>query len=318
MKNVLVIPSWDSPDLLCQTANHSGIWDDFQYYISYYGNDIDFKISYDYLVVLYCLSGKLSIEIPKGNTCFITQEPPYQDFIQLKKLFKYFDNVITQFPIEGGNVIHSIPVVPWWIGKSYDFLVKNKNVIKSKEISWITSNKSFFPGHRERLLFKDYLERSDLKYDLYGKGFKDIESKWDGLAPYKYSLAIENGSFRHYWTEKLMDCFLSDTMPIYYGCPNITDYFPEEALIIIDIHKPEEALETIISNIKGKRWEKAREAIKYSKELVLNKYQFFPYITSFIKDNITDNQRIQYNFPDGWPSENRFEKIFRKIKQGLL
>lgn len=318
MKNVLVISAWDFPDILFQTPNHSGIWDDFQYYISYFGNDIDLTILYDYLIVLYCLPGKICVEIPKGNTCFITQEPPYQDFILLRKLFKYFDNVITQFPIDGENVIHSIPVVPWWIGKSYDFLTKNNKILKTEELSWITSNKKFFPGHRERLVFKDKLDNSDIKYDLFGKGYKSIESKWTGLAPYKYSLAIENGSFKHYWTEKIMDCFLSDTMPIYYGCPNITDYFPVESLIMIDINKPKEALEKIKLTINSNIWEKSRDAIAYSKQLVLNKYQFFPFISTFIKERMTDNQRIEYNFPSGWPQENLIEKLVRKINQRYL
>lgn len=318
MKNVLVVSGWGSPDILQQTPKHSGIWDDIQYHISYFGNDIDFRIPYDYLIVLYCIPVKICLEIPKGNTCFITQEPPYQDFLILKKLFKYFDNVITQFPIKRANVIQSIPVVPWWLGKSYDFLMNNNTISKTKKLSWITSNKIFFPGHRERLLFKDNLDKSNIKYDLYGEGYKFIESKWIGLAPYKYSIAIENGCFKHYWTEKIMDCFLSDTMPIYYGCPNITDYFPEESLIVIDIHQPKEALEKIRQTINSKKWERSRDAIEYAKQLILNKYQFFPFITSFIKERITDNQRIEYNFPFGWPKENLIEKIVRKINQRYL
>jgi hypothetical protein len=72
--------------------------------------------------------------------------------------------------------------------------------------------------------------------DWYCKGENPIENKWDGLKAYKYSIAIENSAHLHYFTEKIMDCFLALSMPIYWGCPNILDYFPEKAIILIDIN----------------------------------------------------------------------------------
>jgi hypothetical protein len=38
------------------------------------------------------------------------------------------------------------------------------------------------------------IQKNNLEFDLYGRGFCSIEDKWDGLAPYRYSLAIENFS----------------------------------------------------------------------------------------------------------------------------
>lgn len=40
-----------------------------------------------------------------------------------------------------------------------------------------------------------------------------------------YHLAIENCESRFYFSEKLLDCFLTDTIPIYWGCRNIGEYF---------------------------------------------------------------------------------------------
>lgn len=40
-----------------------------------------------------------------------------------------------------------------------------------------------------------------------------------------YHLAIENCESRFYFTEKLLDCFLTDTVPIYWGCRNLGEYF---------------------------------------------------------------------------------------------
>jgi hypothetical protein len=63
-----------------------------------------------------------------------------------------------------------------------------------------------FKGHQDRLKFLEKISQV-LEIDLWGNGFKRIPDKWDGLAPYKYSLAIENYSGLHYWSEKLADCF---------------------------------------------------------------------------------------------------------------
>lgn len=47
-----------------------------------------------------------------------------------------------------------------------------------------------------------------------------------------FSISIESCSEKNYFTEKLIDCFLTKTVPIYYGCPNIGDFFDERGMII--------------------------------------------------------------------------------------
>ena len=57
--------------------------------------------------------------------------------------------------------------------------------------------------------------------DLFGRGLNDFEDKWDVLANYKYTVAIENDFCDDWVTEKYFDCILSNTLPFYYGCPNL-------------------------------------------------------------------------------------------------
>lgn len=47
-----------------------------------------------------------------------------------------------------------------------------------------------------------------------------------------FSISIESSSEKNYFTEKLIDCFLTKTVPIYYGCPNIGDFFDERGMIV--------------------------------------------------------------------------------------
>ena len=49
-----------------------------------------------------------------------------------------------------------------------------------------------------------------------------------------FSIIIENTKETNYFTEKLIDCLQSKTVPIYYGCPNISDYFNTEGMIVVD------------------------------------------------------------------------------------
>ena len=71
-------------------------------------------------------------------------------------------------------------------------------------------------------------------------------------------------------------------MPIYFGCTNIDSYFPEESIIKIDINKPAEAIDIINEAINTDMWGKNIDAIEHSRSLVLEKYQFFPFVSSLI------------------------------------
>lgn len=58
-----------------------------------------------------------------------------------------------------------------------------------------------------------------------------VDDKYATLARYKYSLCFENEMSPGYITEKLFDCLVCGTVPVYLGAPNITDYVPEECFI---------------------------------------------------------------------------------------
>ena len=49
----------------------------------------------------------------------------------------------------------------------------------------------------------------------------------------QYHIAIENVTINNWFTEKLIDCFQTKTIPIYLGCDNIGDFFKTEGMIII-------------------------------------------------------------------------------------
>jgi hypothetical protein len=57
------------------------------------------------------------------------------------------------------------------------------------------------------------------------------DDKVDTLSGYKFSICFENTSYPGYVTEKIIDCLVAGTIPIYIGAPDIDDFVPAEAFI---------------------------------------------------------------------------------------
>ena len=71
-------------------------------------------------------------------------------------------------------------------------------------------------------------------YDVYGDRYNIEEArigKEEVFGNAQYGVAIENVSHRGYFSEKILDCFLLKTIPIYWGCTNISDYFNKDGVI---------------------------------------------------------------------------------------
>ncbi len=84
--------------------------------------------------------------------------------------------------------------------------------------------------------------RSEIKilkifHHTYGNR-NDIEEarigKVDVFSKSQFGVAIENTSHRGYFTEKILDLFLLKTLPIYWGCSNIGDYFNLDGILRVD------------------------------------------------------------------------------------
>ena len=109
------------------------------------------------------------------------------------------------------------------------FWIKEPKVYeKTKMISMISSNKMMTEGQKQRL---QWVEMIGDQVDLYGRGFNEIALKEEGLCDYMFSVVIENGFYESYFTEKILDCFATGTVPVYLGSPDIGKYFNEDGII---------------------------------------------------------------------------------------
>lgn len=202
---------------------------------------------------------------------------------------EYFDRVYTHHIFnDDSKYIPTQTSLPWHVGLSYDELIELQHIRKTKKMSWIVSNLNFLPGHQFRMKLHEEILKRQIPIDIFGRGINPIEDKFDGLYPYEYSIAIENSSSPHYWTEKISDCYLSYTVPIYHGCTNIGEYFPEESFIQINSENPEESVRQIQEIILNDNYEERLPALIEARNRVLHTYQLFPFIVNEIKNDVNE------------------------------
>ena len=297
MDNILVriVQDYEGPDLMRQTPGGKGVWDGLRF-------TYDPVAECDFIIVLRSqMRTPISVICPQENVWTIIQDPHVPGFNDwLVEGYEHFSRIYTQISCPSDSRhIKSQPALPWYVNRSYEELQIMPPPQKTKALSWILGNQMEIPGHINRLVFLEHIKkRGNFTVDLFGRANQYVTDKAEGLIPYKYSLAVENSSCPDYWTEKIADCFLCWTVPIYYGCTNLEEYFPAEAFIRIDITNPQEALIKIKDVIDHDDWEKRLPALTKARELLLDKHQFFPYFSDIIKNEKGGNRpKVKIDIP---------------------
>jgi len=105
---------------------------------------------------------------------------------------------------------------------------------KKNMASLIASNQNRLTGHRLRHEVVQHIKNNNFNVSVIGRGYRPFENKEDGLKSYRYSIVIENTSELDYFTEKVIDACLLETIPIYWGAPNISKYFDTRGFIVCE------------------------------------------------------------------------------------
>jgi len=264
------------------------------------------ETNYDWFVcrndIPYIYKNKINLNCNLNKTILFTTEPSSITRYG-KKFAQQFGYLLTSQEkniLPHINAIRSPTGNVWHYGKSYDKIINQKPIHKNKRLSTVCSTKQMkHTIHANRLKFTNKLKGDISILDLYGKGHNYIEKKYQAIDPYEFHLAIENYSAPHHFTEKLTDAFLGYSVPIYYGCSNVYDYFPEESIILIDIYDYKASLKKIQSIINNKNeYNKRFDAIVEARNRVLKKYNLPSLISSIIEteDKKIKNELIKKNF----------------------
>jgi hypothetical protein len=268
--------------IMRQTPNWSGEWGNYVFFLNDAINECDFWVIFS----KYNLE-KEQCYCPPQNVIFMPSEA--YSIEQFNEGFlKQFALIITcQREIKHPNVKYDLGAHPWFVDKSYDELLQMKPIHKTKKISLVTSNKVITDGHKKRLDFayklKDYFKN---EIDLFGRGIKEFDNKWDVVAPYQYSIAIENDNCDDWLTEKFFDCHLAYTYPLYYGCPNAEKYFSAKSFSRINIDDFDDSIKTIENILADtNHYHDHVQFLESERIKVLNNYNIFPLLVSYM-DNM--------------------------------
>jgi len=170
---------------------------------------------------------------PPNNSCLQLYYNNFIEFAQ-KNIGKYFIGSVGSLPSppfigHHGFLFHEMP--------SNISMFPNK---KTKLMSIMVSHKSYTIGHKYRHALVSYILKNNLPIDIWGNGAKfykqrfpennniygDFKSMAEMCDNYTFTIAIENTCHDHYFTEKIINPFIYHTIPLYWGCKKIEEYFP--------------------------------------------------------------------------------------------
>ncbi len=194
--------------------------------------------------------------VPDSYKIFDKNPTLYKDF---DAVFTYSESHLNKLP----NAKLFTACATLWYGQEKDSsVILSDSVFKEKikNISMICSNKLLTRYHAIRHHFADIAKQTG-RVDLFGtyNGGEYLQFKSDSLQKYRFQIVVENGISPYYFTEKILDCFASMTVPIYLGASKISSFFNPDGIIYL--HEDGEELEKIIKSCDEKLYEKMLPAI---------------------------------------------------------
>ena len=184
------------------------------------------------------------------------------------------------------------------------------NPERKYEITFLSGILEMLPGHklRQRVLNKEdeikiphkfwktlsdfdprgqrpgYFEVKMTKYGnpIEGEGKKEV---WDRHS--MFHIGIESKQEINYFADKILDCFATKTLPIYYGAPNISEWGYDEKGIIR--FNDEEELVKIVNNLTPEDYYNRIEAIENNYKAVQENGFFFDRVEEFLDELIKVN-----------------------------
>ncbi len=143
-----------------------------------------------------------------------------------------------QHLIDSSEKAHLFEFATTWI---HDYVFPEKKY----EVSALIGGKALAPGHsiRTSLLANQHLIVKPKHIFVSGnypvRNFNTSEFSVLGQTKHplfdsQFHICIENAKRTNWFTEKIIDCLITKTVPIYWGCPNIGDWFDLRGFIVVD------------------------------------------------------------------------------------
>lgn len=108
-----------------------------------------------------------------------------------------------------------------------------------------------------------------------GEGKKEV---WNRNS--MFHVAVENSQHKNYFTDKIVDCFCTKTIPIYWGAPNIGEFYDPKGIIQF---KDEVDLVKILNKLTPEDYYSRLEAIENNYQWALKDSNFFQRLEDWLK-----------------------------------
>jgi hypothetical protein len=286
MVNVKLTCSWCDDETLYKRFKRC--------YLSEYNFDTNIQFTnsnkFDWLVVIN--HPRYHINFPKEKTIGVIMEPSWTKHYELKyTLEQSCKHILSHKKESSSQYIYYPGLLPYHMdyngGKNLDYYI-NTTFKKTKKCSMVVSYNQSNPHddciYVKRTNFAKQILNTDLDIDIYGNewensGIKDsrikgqVSNKKDALIDYEFSIAIENCLERDYFTEKITDCILTDATPIYYGCPDIEQFFNSQ-YVLSNLNDTSELIKIL-----------RQSNSKQTKKLLATKFNLYVAICKYIKQN---------------------------------
>jgi hypothetical protein len=173
-----------------------------------------------------------------------------------------------------------------YLDKNYIDLFANKD--KIFEVSFLSGAKKLIEGHKFRQeIFKignqinipkkwfytlDDFDQNDFNNGGTGRPNEFWHSKKICFNESMFHVCIENTKQPNWFTEKISDAFNTKTIPIYWGCPNISDFGYDERGIIR--FNTADELISIVNNLTKDTYKNMKPYIDYNYNVAKNELLF--------------------------------------------
>jgi Glycosyltransferase family 10 (fucosyltransferase) C-term len=262
---------------------------------------------------------RTSVRCPQSNILYMTDEAYVEKKFDQRFLDQFAGIVTCRKDVSHHNLIQTHEINIWQLDYSFEEIEKLSEVEKKRSISVVCSDKVFLPGHKKRYAFVNKLiGHFKDRLDAFGTGFVPVKDKWDALAPYKYSIAIENSALPDYFTEKIAECYLANTYPVYFGDPNIHNFFDRNSLLVIDIDDFSGSIRSIENLLESNVWEKSNDLLIQQRNIYLSRYHFFPAlinVLNIIKSPSVSNTKTKIKSLRSFQKKKLIEKVYIAAKK---
>ncbi len=245
---------------------------------------------HDHHVIFHDLPAPMTLGCPRERTLHVASEPP--TVLRYHPLFlSQFGACLTQdTSVQHPNRLLGQPGMNWHVGAdprqgaapgalSFRQLQALFEEPKTKPLSVVASNKAFTEGHRKRLAFAHALkDHFGDRIDFYGRGFRPMADKVESLRGYRFQVVLENTILDHYFTEKISDCILAGTFPLYSGCPNLEQYLPAQAFLRLDVEDVPGSISRIEQALAEDLDQLHRAALREARDQLMQTLNFVPMV----------------------------------------